>query len=129
MKNNFKIRYRVATLLLLSSAAFGCSNRNLGDFDDTPNSLEIMPGPSIFADDSGKSPLQWNTDDEASGKQASASKPAAAAPAQGDMTQAEEQAEFEQFKAWNRLRTEDPESPQYQEFLQWMEYRKFKSGQ
>ena len=37
--------------------------------------------------------------------------------------------EFEQFKEWNQLRGQGVESAEYQEFLLWREYRKFKATQ
>jgi len=41
----------------------------------------------------------------------------------------DDKAEFEQFKLWNKLRTEDRESAEYQEFLQWLNYQNFKTSQ
>ena len=41
----------------------------------------------------------------------------------------DEKTEFEHFKIWNKLRTEDAESEEYQEFLQWLKYQEFKSEQ
>jgi hypothetical protein len=41
----------------------------------------------------------------------------------------QEQAEFEQFKVWNDLRSNGTDSAEYQEFQQWLEYQKFKSSQ
>jgi len=41
----------------------------------------------------------------------------------------DEKAEFEQFKVWNELRTEDKGSEEYQEFLQWLKYQDFKARQ
>ena len=41
----------------------------------------------------------------------------------------DEKTEFEQYKRWNKLRTEDKESAEYQEFLQWLSYQEFKAGQ
>ena len=41
----------------------------------------------------------------------------------------DEKAEFEQFKIWNKLRTEGAETAEYQEFLQWLEYQEFKASQ
>jgi len=39
----------------------------------------------------------------------------------------DDKAEFEQFKRWNKLRTEDKESKEYQEFLLWLSYQEFKA--
>jgi len=41
----------------------------------------------------------------------------------------DEKAEFEQFKIWNKLRTEQMDSEEYQEFLQWLIYQDFKTSQ
>ncbi len=41
----------------------------------------------------------------------------------------DDKAEFEQFKRWDQLRTEDRESAEYQEFLQWLNYQDFKTSQ
>ena len=41
----------------------------------------------------------------------------------------DEKAEFEQFKIWNKLRTEKTDSEEYQEFLQWLIYQNFKTSQ
>jgi hypothetical protein len=40
----------------------------------------------------------------------------------------DEKTEFENFKIWNKLRTKGIESEEYQEFLQWLNYQKFKTG-
>ena len=39
----------------------------------------------------------------------------------------DDKAEFEQFKIWNELRTKGEESEEYREFLQWLNYQRFKS--
>ena len=41
----------------------------------------------------------------------------------------DDKAEFEQFKIWNKLRTEEMDSNEYQEFLQWLNYQNFKTSQ
>ena len=41
----------------------------------------------------------------------------------------DDKAEFEQFKRWTKLRTEDRESEEYQDFLQWLNYQNFKTSQ
>ena len=107
----------LSTVLLLALA--GCSNVNLGNIDDSVDAREDMPGPGIFRDAEGKSSLSWSSED---------SDPAAA-PAPADSTVTPEQAEFEQFKLWNQLRSEGADSAEYQEFLQWLEYRNFKAAQ
>ncbi len=50
-------------------------------------------------------------------------------PAKAATSAANEKDEFEQFKAWNQLRSEGAESAEYQEFLQWQDYPKFKAAQ
>ena len=108
-------------LLLLLNAGF--SGANLGEVDESANPRDDMPGPGIFADDEGETPLKWSND----------SKEAEAEPelaqSSPDSTLSPEQAEFEQYKAWNELKANDAESAEYQEFLQWLEYQKFKSSQ
>jgi len=108
-----------ASLLLVIT---GCSGANLGDIDESVDSREQMPGPGVFADEGGESALKWSTASKEPEVAASAATSAAA-------TVSPEQAEFEQFKAWNELRSNGAESAEYQEFLQWLEYRKFKSNQ
>jgi hypothetical protein len=39
----------------------------------------------------------------------------------------DEKTEFEQFKIWNELRAKGEESEEYREFLQWLNYQKFKA--
>ena len=110
-------RLAPVVLLLLLNAA--CSGVNLGQIDEDVNSREEMPGPGIFSDDEGETALKWSTDsDDPSSTSAAA-----------DMSVTAEQAEFEQFKAWNDLRSNGTESAEYQEFQQWLEYQKFKSSQ
>jgi hypothetical protein len=78
-----------------------------------------MPGPSILANEQGETPLTLKT-----GADKEAAKPApVAAPVTG------EKAEFEQFKKWDNLRTNAADSAEYQEFLEWIKYQKFKAGQ
>lgn len=107
----------LTTLLLLNTA--GCSSVNLGQIDETPDDREEMPGPGIFADDEGETTLKWSSDD----------KQAASNPEPSNVTALDEKAEFEQFKIWNELRTKGAETAEYQEFLQWLEYQKFKTSQ
>jgi hypothetical protein len=110
----------VLAAILLATAA-GCSSTNLGDIDETDDPRETMPGPSILADEQGESPLTLKT-----GADKEAAKPvpiAVAAPV------TDEKAEFEQFKKWDNLRTNAEDSAEYQEFLEWIKYQKFKAGQ
>ena len=78
-----------------------------------------MPGPGVLADEQGESPLTLKT-----GADKEAAKPA---PAAAPVT--DEKVEFEQFKKWDKLRTNAADSAEYQEFLEWMKYQKFKAGQ
>jgi hypothetical protein len=110
----------VVLLLFLNAA---CSGTNLGQIDESVDSREEMPGPGIFADDEGESSLKWSNDSS------EPSSTATTASTATGMSVTQEQAEFEQFKAWNDLRSNDTESAEYQEFQQWLEYQKFKSNQ
>lgn len=101
------------------SVTFGCSNLNLGQVDDSIDDREEMAGPGIFSDDDGEPALKWSSEEKKSTSD----------PEQPDAAVVEEKAEFEQFKVWNELRTKGADSTEYQEFLQWLEYRKFKAGQ
>ena len=56
-------------------------------------------------------------------------KQAAVKPEQTSSVGLDDKAEFEQFKIWNQLKTEDRESEEYQEFLQWLNYQNFKTSQ
>ena len=123
---NSLVRLMRAVLLL---AATGCSNTNLGDIDESVDSREEMPGPGIFAQDDGQSALTWSSDSNE--PTAAAEQPAStsATTAAVVMTTETDKAEFEQFKAWDELRTKGVDSAEYQEFQQWLEYRKFKAAE
>ena len=82
-----------------------------------------MPGPGIFSDDEGETVLKWSNENKESVAEPEL------AQSSSDSTMSPEQAEFEQFKAWNDLRSNSTESDEYQEFQQWLEYQKFKSSQ
>jgi len=116
----------VVLLLFLNSA---CSGTNLGQIDESVDSREEMPGPGIFADDQGDSSLKWSNDSSEPSSTATTAAASTAASTATGTSVTQEQAEFEQFKAWNDLRSNDTESAEYQEFQQWLEYQKFKSGQ
>jgi len=103
-------------IFLLTAA--GCNSMNLGQFDETPDPREEMPGPGIFSDDKGETKLKWSTDNNQTSQK----------PVQSSSTTTNEIAEFEQFKRWNKLRTEDRESEEYQEFLLWLNYQNFKTS-
>ena len=127
----------LAAILLFTAA--GCSSRNLGQIDETPDDREEMAGPGVFSEDDGQTKLKWSTDKDKSTTTAAATDTTAATTtaAATDTTAAtttdnaplDEKAEFEQFKAWNALRTNGADSAEYQEFLQWLEYQKFKNSQ
>jgi len=107
----------LAGVLLLTAA--GCSSANLGNIDETEDSRENMPGPGVLADEQGETPLKLET--------GGSKKTVNAAPVSS--TPSDEQAEFEQFKKWDDLRTHGAESAEYEEFLEWIKYQKFKAGQ
>jgi len=113
-----KLQPAVLTALLLLMMV-GCSSLNLGQVDETVDDREEMAGPGIFSGDDGETALQWSNEEQ----------PEASQPGKSGVTVLDEKAEFEQFKIWNELRSKDPESAEYQEFLQWLEYQKFKTSQ
>jgi hypothetical protein len=117
---------RLAPAVLLLLLGSSCSGTDLGQIDESVDSREDMPGPGIFAGDDGKSALSWSSDsnDPAAAAEQPASTSATTTTAVA-MTTETDKAEFEQFKAWNELRTEGADSAEYQEFQQWLEYRKF----
>ncbi len=97
----------------------GCSSVNLGQIDETEDPRLDMPGPGVFSNDDGESAINWSTDNTQSPVETE----------QPNSVVMDDKSEFEQFKIWNKLRTEGVESDDYQEFLRWLDYRKFKSGQ
>ena len=113
-----RLRRVILTTVLLLTAA-GCSGTNLGNIDETDDPRETMPGPGILADEQGETPLKLKT-----GADKEAAKPVPVAAAVTD-----EKTEFEQFKKWDDLRTNATDSAEYQEFLEWIKYQKFKAGQ
>jgi len=113
-----QLRRIVLTAVLLLTAA-GCSGTNLGNIDETDDPRETMPGPGVLADEQGESPLTLKTGaDKEVTKQV---------PVVAPVT--DEKTEFEQFKKWDDLRTNATDSAEYQEFLEWIKYQKFKAGQ
>jgi len=118
--NGFPQRLAAAALAaaLAALGTPGCSSSNLGQLDETRSERDDMRGPGIFTDASGQTVLRWNSEGE---------------PQAGDTgqspTPAASQAEFEQFKKWDRLRTEGRDSAEYREFLLWLEYQQFKAAQ
>ena len=115
------VLFVLAGFLLIT--AVGCSNTNLGNIDETDDPRETMPGPGLLADEQGESPLTLKTgaDKEVARE--------ATKPAPAPMPVTDEKAEFEQFKKWDNLRTNDADSAEYQEFLEWIKFQKFKAGQ
>jgi hypothetical protein len=129
------LRLTPALLLLLIGAA--CSNTDLGQIDETQSERDDMPGPGVFAQDDGQPALSWSgdSDEPTAAAQQSASTSATTttaavtATATATAATATDKAEFEQFKAWNELRTTGQESAEYREFQQWLEYQKFKAAE
>lgn len=113
----------MACLVMFVTA--GCSSANLGQIDDSESDRESMPGPGIFDGEDGETALKWSKESEPAAAQPEV---VAARSADNTTPAMDEKAEFELFKQWNELRTNAPQSPEYQEFLQWLEYRKFKAG-
>jgi len=118
---------RLAPVVLLLFLNTACSGVNLGQIDESVDSREEMPGPGIFADDEGESSLKWSNDSSEQSSTATAAAATASTATGTSVTQ--EQAEFEQFKVWNDLRSNGTESAEYQEFQQWLEFQKFKLSQ
>jgi hypothetical protein len=112
-----KNRNLAAAVVLL--AAGGCADMDLGQIDETRDERDDMAGPGIFAAESGETQLKWEIGDDQ--------------PASEDQTPTaavlDEQTEFELFKEWQQIRDAGIDSPEYQEFLQWIEFRKFKAAQ
>jgi len=108
----------VLTVILLFTTA-GCSSIDLGQIDETEDPRDDMPGPGVFSDDNGESPLKWSNEKNQ----------APVETEQASLSVMDDKAEFEQFKKWNDLRTNAADSAEYQEFLQWLKYQKFKAAQ
>ena len=107
----------LACIFLFSTA--GCSSVDLGEIDETEKPRDDMPGPGIFADEDGETPLKWTNEKSQAAEETE----------QANLTTVDEQAEFEQFKKWDVLRSNAAESEEYQEFLQWLKYQEFKATQ
>ena len=122
-------RLAPAVLLLLLGSA--CSGTDLGQIDESVDSREEMPGPGIFAQDDGKPALTWSSDsnEPAAAAEQPTSTSTTTTTAAAATTAAADKAEFEQFKAWDELRTKGVDSAEYQEFQRWLEYRKFKAAE
>jgi hypothetical protein len=113
-----RLKPAVLTGIFLLNAA-GCGSMNLGQIDESEDPREFMPGPGVFSNNDGDTSLKWSSGD----KQPSTK------PEQASSLALDEKTEFEEFKIWNKLRTKGVESEEYQEFLQWLNYQKFKTGQ
>lgn len=115
------MRWGISRLLVAAAlflAAAGCTGTDLGRIDESRHERDDMAGPGVFADRNGATPLHWTL-----GEERTAADPAAPAPA------VDEQAEFELYKQWRRLKAEGADSPEYREFMQWLEFREFKAVQ
>ena len=123
MRRSSSWRLFAAALLV---AAGGCANTDLGQIDETRDERDDMGGPGIFADESGETQLKWEVGGGQSESGEAQPAAVAAAPAAAEL---DEQAEFELFKEWQRQRAAGSESPEYREFLQWLEFREFKAAQ
>jgi hypothetical protein len=110
---------RVVLVSILLVTAASCSSTNLGNIDETEDPRENMSGPGVLANEDGETPLTLKT-----GKNRQPAKPVATGSGPLD-----EKAEFEQFKKWDNLRTNEVDSAEYKEFLEWLKYQKFKAGQ
>lgn len=104
----------LVTLLL---AASGCAGMHLGQIDRTRAERDDMAGPGVFADSNGETPLKWSSSDKPVGGEATAA------------AGLDEKTEFELYKQWRALRAQGSDSPEYREFLQWLEFREFKAAQ
>jgi hypothetical protein len=118
--NIWQLKRAVLVSILLVTVA-GCTSTNLGQIDETEDPREDMPGPGVLANEDGETPLKLKTGNS---KQPEKPKPVATGAEPLD-----EKAEFEQFKKWDNLRTNEADSVEYQEFLEWIKYQKFKAGQ
>jgi len=98
-------------------AAAGCSSVDLGQIDETEDPRDDMPGPGIFTDENGETALKWSSEKSETPTDTE----------QASLSSMDEQAEFEQFKKWNDLRTNAADSAEYQEFLRWLKYQEFKA--
>ena len=117
--------------MLLASffLASGCESVNLSDIYETPDAREVKPGPGVLDGEDGEPALTW-TFERSNDTAADSSAPAVSAqsiPTEGP--ELDEKEEFEQFKIWNDLRTNRPDSAAYREFRQWLEYREFKKSE
>ena len=101
--------------IFLMAVASGCSSVKLGEIDETMDHRDDMPGPGILSDTKGESKLMWKSTNRDSSRQA---------PVKMD-----EINEFELYKNWKLLKSQGKDSAEYQNFLQWLEFQKFKAPQ
>ena len=92
---------------------------DLGQIDETEDPRDDMPGPGIFTDENGETALKWSSEKSET----------PAETEQASLSAMDDKSEFEQFKVWNDLRSNDADSAEYQEFLQWLKYQEFKAAQ
>ena len=105
----------VLTVFMLLVSA-GCSSVHLGDIDETMDHRDDMPGPGILSDEDGKSKLSWSSKSRSSVAESTGS----------NAVGMDEINEFELYKDWRKQKSEGENSADYQEFLQWLEFQKFK---
>jgi hypothetical protein len=113
MLNITRLALLFCTLLLGACTVTGPAD------DGYDNSNEWVDNGTLMSDDAR------TIYDDSEEKQSSA----AVEPVQASATTATDKVEFEQFKEWNQLRSQGVESAEYQEFLQWRDYQKFKAAQ
>ena len=108
----------VLIVIFVAMTAAGCSSFNLGEIDETVDHRDDMPGPGILSNEQG-SVLRWS----------SQKSPSSNSQAVTDTKKTDDISEFELYKYWKKLRSEDKSSAEYKDFLEWLEYRKFKAAQ
>ena len=110
MLNKKQLALFVCTFLLGACTVTGPAD------DGYDNSNEWVDNGRLLSSDTKT--LYKSEQNQASGK-----------PVETSSMALDEKTEFEYFKIWNNLRTNGVESEEYQEFLQWLNYQKFKAGQ
>lgn len=121
MLQKFIIKQRnLVSLLFLSLTLISCGQ--IGPYIEPIEPDAIPPGPGLFSGDTGSFTIRSDrrdTDTNTSG-----------------VSDAEivtkDSAEFEQFKEWQKLKSETSSSPQakqYEEFQLWLKFKKIKAVQ
>ena len=115
---NFSGRLTLAALtgLCLLMVA-GCSSVSMNEYDDTINPRENLTGPGIFSTADGETVLKWSTNNDDSSS------------VKSETRVLDGKNEFELYKNWKSLQSQDKNSAEYQDFLQWLEFQKFKAPQ